>query len=258
MKRLTVDLNADLGESPISMADGTDARLMRYISSANIACGGHAGDEHSMRETLKLAMANRVAAGAHPGFPDPRNFGRIAMSPPMAELERSLVAQIRGLQSIAAEAGVPIVHVKPHGALYHAANGDREVAKVIGQATLACNPSLILVGQAGSACLEIWRGMNLAVAAEAFADRAYESDGTLRKRNLPGALLLSEADAGRQALSIVVDHRVLAIDGSEIQVTAQTISLHSDTPGAAGFARHIRQELQNAGCDVRPLHRPTS
>jgi UPF0271 protein len=255
MNRLAIDLNADLGESPNSVANGTDAELMRYISSANIACGGHAGDERTMRATLQLAKDNQVSAGAHPSFPDRENFGRVEMRLPIEDLERSLLAQIRELQSIAKEVGVALAHVKPHGALYHAANRDPEVAKAIGSATLACDRSLILVGQAESACLEIWCGMGLTVAAEAFADRAYEADGTLRKRTLPGALLASEDDAARQALSIAVDHRVRAFDGSEINLTAQTICLHSDTPGAGGFARRIRQALEQAGCDVRALRR---
>jgi UPF0271 protein len=255
MKRFVIDLNADLGESPGSVANGTDAELMRYISSANIACGGHAGDDRTMRETLQLAKENQVSAGAHPSFPDRENFGRAEMRLPIGDLERSLVAQIRGLQSIAKDVGIALAHVKPHGALYHAANRDPETAKAIGRATLACDRSLILVGQAESACLEIWREMGLTVAAEAFADRAYEADGTLRKRTLPGALLDSEDGAARQTLSIAVDHRVRAFDGSEINLTAQTICLHSDTPGAADFARRIRQELEQAGCDVRSLRR---
>lgn len=255
MKRLAIDLNADLGESQNSAANGTDAELMRYISSANIACGGHAGDERTMRATLQLAAENRVSAGAHPSFPDRENFGRVEMRLPIEDLERFLVAQIRGLQSIAKEVGTALVHVKPHGALYHAANRDPEIAKAIGRATLACGRSLILVGQAQSACLEIWRGMGLTAAAEAFADRVYEADGTLRKRTLPGALLASEDDAARQALSIAMDHRVRTFDGSEINLMAQTICLHSDTPGAARFARRIRQELEKAGCDVRALRR---
>jgi 5-oxoprolinase (ATP-hydrolysing) subunit A len=255
MKRLVIDLNADLGESPNSVADGTDGELMRYISSANIACGGHAGDERTMRTTLRLAKDNQVSAGAHPSFPDRENFGRVEMRLPSEDLERSLVAQIRGLQSIAQEVGISLAHVKPHGALYHAGNRDPEVAKAIERATLACDRSLILVGKARSACLEIWRGMGLTAAAEAFADRVYEADGTLRKRTLPGALLASEDDAVRQALSIALDHRVRAFDGSEIQLTAKTICLHSDTPGAGGFARRIRQELEQAGCEVRALCR---
>lgn len=255
MKRLVIDLNADLGESPNSLANGTDAELMRYISSANIACGGHAGDERTMRKTLQLARDNQVFAGAHPSFPDPENFGRVELRLPIEDLERSLEAQIRGLQRIAKDVGIALAHVKPHGALYHAANRGPETATAIGRATLMCDRSLILVGQAGSACLGIWREMGLTVAAEAFADRAYEADGTLRKRTLPGALLASEDDAARQALSIALDHRVRAFDDSEIKLTAQTICLHSDTPGAVSFARRIREELERAGCDVRPLRR---
>jgi UPF0271 protein len=258
MKRLAIDLNADLGESPNSVANGNDAELMRYISSANIACGGHVGDERSMRDTLQLAQANQVSAGAHPSFPDRKNFGRVEMHLLIADLERAVFAQIRGLQNIANEIGISLAHVKPHGALYHAANRDPEVAKAIARATLACDSSLILVGQAGSACLDIWRGMKLVVAAEAFADRAYEPDGTLRKRTLPGALLPSADDAARQALSIALNHRVLTFDGSEIELMAQTICFHSDTPGAPAFARRIRHELQQAGCDVRALRRQTS
>src|SRR5271165_244633 len=253
MSDLYIDINADLGESEESLANGTDVELMRYITSANVACGGHAGDERTMHDTVAAAKKLNVAIGAHPGYPDRANFGRVASPLSAAEIEASVHEQIAALKKIASSLDVCLVHVKPHGALYHTANKQREVAMAIGRAAQAIDPQLIMVGQAGSSALEVWRSMGLRSAAEAFADRAYEADGTLRKRTLPGALLDNPARAAEQAISIALRHNVIATDGHEFPVEAHTICIHSDTPGSVAIARDVNQRLKAAGVEVRAL-----
>jgi len=253
MSELTIDINADLGESEEALANGTDFELMRYITSANVACGGHAGDEQTMQQTLEAARKLNVAVGAHPGYPDRANFGRLELPLSPAEIEATVHAQIAALERIANSMAMRIIHVKPHGALYHAANKSREVTEAIGRAAKEINPQLIMVGQAGSAALEVWRPMGLRTATEAFADRAYEPDGTLRNRTLPGALLDDSARAAQQAVDIAIRHLVAATDGSALPVHADTICIHSDTPGSATIAREVRRRLTEAGVQVKRL-----
>jgi UPF0271 protein len=253
MTDLTIDLNADLGESEEALADGSDFELMRYITSANIACGGHAGDEHTMRETVAAAKKLNVAVGAHPGYPDRANFGRGESPLSASEIEASVRDQIASLVKIAASLGTSVVHVKPHGALYHAAHKNGEIAQALGRAVQEMDSKLIMVGQAGSPALEVWRAMGLRCAAEAFADRAYEADGTLRKRSLTGALLDDPARAAEQAVEIAVRHSVVASDGSKLSVEASTICMHSDTPGSVAIAREVSQRLKAAGVTIRAL-----
>ena len=247
-----IDLNADLGESAEALASGADFELMRYITSANVACGGHAGDESTMRQTVEAAKKLNVAVGAHPSYPDRENFGRLESPMPPAALESSVRQQIASLLAIAGRFGMRLVHVKPHGALYHATNKDREIALAVGHAVQAVDPQLIMVGQAGAPALEVCRGMGLRCAAEAFVDRDYERDGTMRKRTLPNALLDTER-AAQQALGIALNHKVGASDGSGLTVVAQTICIHSDTPDAAAIARKINEGLKAAGVQVRAL-----
>ena len=247
-----IDINADLGESAEALASGAEFELMRYISSANVACGGHAGDESTMRQVVAAAKKLNVAVGAHPSYPDRENFGRLESAMAPAALEVSVREQIASLAAVAKESGVRLVHVKPHGALYHATNKDREIALAVGRAVQAVDPRLVMVGQAGASALETWRGMGLRCATEAFADRAYEPDGTLRKRTLPNAVHDPER-AAQQALGIALNHKVVASDGSGLPVVAQTICIHSDTPGAAVIARKINEGLKAAGVQVRAL-----
>jgi 5-oxoprolinase (ATP-hydrolysing) subunit A len=253
VSEISIDINADLGESRESLLNGSDFRLMRYITSANVACGGHAGDEHTMSETLIAAKKLNVAVGAHPGYPDRENFGRVEIPLPPAEIEASVHDQIVALKKIADSMGMHLVHVKPHGAIYHAANKNNEIAEAIGRAAKGIDPQLIMVGQAGSSTLEVWRSMGLRTAAEAFADRAYEPDGTLRKRTLSGALLDDPACAAEQALNIAIRRIVIAGDGRELPVQAETICIHSDTPGSAAIAREVNQRLKAAGVRVQGL-----
>jgi len=247
-----IDINADLGESPEALASGTDFELMRYITSANVACGGHAGDQTTMQQTVESAKKLNVAVGAHPSYPDRENFGRLESLMAPEALENSVREQIAALATVSGQFGARLIHVKPHGALYHATNKDREIALAVGRAVQAVDPQLIMVGQAGAPALEVWRGMGLRCAAEGFADRTYERDGTLRKRTLPNALLDPER-AAQQALGIALNHKVVASDGSGLPVVAQTICIHSDTPGAAAIARKINEGLKAAGVQVRAL-----
>ena len=253
MRLRTIDLNADLGESPGRLADGSDAELMHYITSASVACGGHAGDALTMEQTLDLARRNHVAVGAHPSYPDLAGFGRTALNIPMAELQASIADQLSRLLSIARRLRVPIVHVKPHGALYHSCNHDAGVARTLSRAVLAIDSRMVLIGQAGYQCLGIYREMGLRTAAEAFADRTYEPDGTLRNRTLPGALLDSPECASAQAVSLATRGVVLTTSGSELAISADTLCIHSDTPSAAAIARAIGERLATADVSLQPL-----
>ncbi len=253
MTDIPIDINADLGESEESLANRTDFELMRYITSANIACGGHAGNERTMRETLSAARRLKVTVGAHPGYPDRANFGRVVLTLSPAEIEDSVGQQISALMKIAKSLDMELAHVKPHGALYHAASTDREVALAIGRAVKAIEAGLAMIGQAGSHALDLWRSMSLRVAAEAFADRVYEPDGRLRKRNLPGALLDDPARAAQQAVDIAVRHRAITHEGTELSIAANTICIHSDTPGSVDIAREVNRRLKAAGVRVQCL-----
>jgi UPF0271 protein len=225
---MTLDLNCDMGE----LEDAPhEAALMEYITSANIACGGHAGDEASMERTARLAMARGVRIGAHPGYPDRANFGRIAIPMPAAEIERTVRQQIERLDAVVRSLGGRIVHVKPHGALYNVAVRDAEVAGAIARGVAAWDPRVTLFGLAGSPMLDVWRQMGFEVAAEAFADRRYEPGGSLRPRRFPDALITDPREAARQALRF-------AREGQ-----AQTICIHGDTPGAVDILKACREAL---------------
>ncbi len=250
MSEIKIDLNADLGEH--SEAYAIDAELMKYISSANIACGGHAGDVESIRRTVELAQSSGVTVGAHPSFPDRANFGRVAMKIEPAELQRSLEEQIGLVADVAARFGVKVRHVKPHGALYHSANSDAVVAQTIVNAVRAVGSSMIVVVQYGSAAAECYQHAGLRIATEAFADRAYEPNGALRSRSLMGALL-DENHAVKQALSIVLEGHVVASDGSQLTMQPDTLCFHSDTPNAISGAKRVREALENAGVRIAPF-----
>jgi 5-oxoprolinase (ATP-hydrolysing) subunit A len=251
----TVDLNCDMGELPEAIADGTQEALFRSITSANVACGGHAGDAQTMRTTIEQALRADVAVGAHPGYPDRANFGRLELKMPPEVLAAAVCEQVRALAEIAAACGTRLVHVKPHGALYNQAVTDRflaeAIAKGVAKAQSKCSsgfiPLPILVGLAGSPMLDVFRQAGFLVAAEAFADRRYEPDGTLRSRKFADALIRDPAEAARQALSIAQRGGVAAHDGAEVQLTAQTICIHGDTPGAPQIATAVAQILREAG-----------
>jgi UPF0271 protein len=249
----TIDLNCDVGERE-DLAPVVQELLMESITSASIACGAHAGDEALMRLTLRQALGHGVTVGAHPGYPDRANFGRLAVDMPVAELEANLEGQVRVLLKLAVETGVELRYVKPHGALYNRAARDLELARTIARAISRVDRGLAIVGLAGSPALDVWREAGIRVVAEAFADRRYEPDGSLRARRHPDALLHDPEDAARQALRIATRHEVVAWDGSVVKIDAETLCIHGDTPGADGIARSVRKRLEEAGVQVCPWH----
>lgn len=251
--RTTIDLNGDLGESDAPDPLAADDALLHVVSSANIACGGHAGDPASMTRTIRSAVKRGVAVGAHPSYPDRAGFGRVEMEMTPDEVEQATRNQLAALDRIAATLGARIAHVKPHGALYHAAMTKPEIAKAIARAAarLAARPALI--GLAGSASLEAWRGMGFNVSAEAFADRRYEPDGSLRSRKHDDSLITDPTEAAAQAVRIAQGSGPVAIDGSIVPLHADTICIHSDTPCAVSVARAVRSGLERAGFTIRSI-----
>ena len=233
-----IDLNADLGESPIAIADGTQQQLLQFITSANIACGGHAGDEATMRTTLAQCRQSNVAIGAHPSYPDRTNFGRTKIEISPAHLAASLTAQVEALIKIADELGVKVTHLKPHGALYNAAAQDARIAQTIVE-SVRHHPELILYGLRHSVMLDVFQEAGFRTASEAFADRAYQPDGKLRPRHLPGAVL--------------TDPQQIAANIIALTHQADTICIHSDTPNAIEIAQAVRAALTAQGFTISPI-----
>jgi UPF0271 protein len=252
---MRVDLNADVGESYGPWVMGRDAELIPLVTSVNVACGAHAGDPLVMARTVELARRHAVALGAHPGYPDRDGFGRRDLAMSADELRASLLYQLGALAAFARDAGVKLRHVKPHGALYNRAATDAGLAETIARAVRDFGRGLVLVGLAGSLLLEAGRAAGLTVAAEAFADRAYEADGSLRSRRLDGAVFDTPELAAEQALSIVTLGQVIAHDGTPVAVQADTICLHGDTANAAEYARQVRAALHAAGVTIAALGR---
>jgi UPF0271 protein len=242
-----------MGELPEAIADGTQEALLRSITSANVACGGHAGDERTMRTTIEQALRAGVAVGAHPGYPDRQNFGRLELKMSPQAVAGFVYEQVRALAEIAAASGAKLVHVKPHGALYNQAVKNRELAEAIAQGVAKFSKNLVLMGLAESPMLDVFRKAGFAVAAEAFADRRYEPDGTLRSRKFADALIRDPAEAAKQALSIAQRGIVTAHDGTEVKLTAQTICIHGDTPGSVQIAAAVARTLRDAGIAIGPL-----
>jgi UPF0271 protein len=241
-----VDFNCDLGEGA-----GHDEELMPLISSANIACGGHAGDEATMLATLALARQHGVSVGAHPGFADRANFGRSERPATPAEVHDLVLGQTGLLLTLAGRAGVRVRHVKPHGALYNMAARDPVLARAVAGAVYEADPRLVLVGLAGSRLLEAGRESGLGTISEVFADRTYRADGSLTPRREAGAVLEDPARAVAQVLGMLRDGRVVATDGSSVPILAETICLHGDGAHAVEFARQLREALMAAGFEVR-------
>lgn len=225
---MTMDLNCDMGE----LEDAAhEAALMQYITSANIACGGHAGDEATMERTARLALECGVRIGAHPSYPDRANFGRLEIDLPPEEIERTVREQIERLERVVRRLGGSLTHVKPHGALYNVAAREERIAQAVGRAVAAWNPTTTLFGLLGCASLNLWRSMGLHVAAEAFADRRYESDGSLRPRKFVDALITNPQQAAAQAARFAREGR------------AQTLCVHGDTPGSVAILKACREAL---------------
>jgi UPF0271 protein len=250
-----MDLNCDLGELPEAVFDGTQEALMASITSANVACGGHAGDQRTMEATVRQALQHGVCVGAHPGFPDRANFGRLEIAMTAAQIADTVYEQVNALARVAQRCGATVGHVKPHGALYNLAVRDAGVSRAIGEGVARWRRDVILVGLAGSTMLEAFKAMGFEVAAEAFADRSYEPDGSLRSRRRPDALLHDPHVAAAQALRIAQAHRVVATDGSELPLQAQTLCVHGDTPGCVQIAAAVAFALRGAGIELKACGR---
>lgn len=250
---MRIDLNADVGESLGPWPMGDDATLIPLVTSVNIACGFHAGDPRTIERTVELAVAAGASIGAHPGYPDLVGFGRreLAMAP--VDLEAAIVYQVGAVAAFARAAGVELRHVKAHGALYNRAAVDPATAAVVARAVRRCSADLVLVGLAGSMLLGAGLDAGLRVAAEAFPDRSYEADGTLRPRSRPGAVLTDSAAIADRAVRMVRDGLVVAADGTTVRLSPDTLCLHGDTPGAAAHATAVRASLDRAGISVRPV-----
>ncbi len=250
---MRVDLNCDMGESFGAWEKGQDAEMMAVISSANIACGWHAGDPLVMERTVRLAAEHGVGVGAHPGYPDLLGFGRRSMTLSPAETEAYVLYQISALAGIARANDVPMRHVKGHGQIYNDAVRNPALAHAIARAVYRFDSDLILVALTGSELVRAGRDLGLRVAEEAFADRVYEADGSLRSRRLPGAMIEDPARAAQQVLRMLRDGEVISYDGQRVPVHPDTICIHGDGPTAAAIGSALRQELEAAGVSIVPM-----
>ncbi|RMX17457.1 LamB/YcsF family protein [Vandammella animalimorsus] len=248
-----MDLNSDLGEGFGAWRMGDDAQMLRIVTSANVACGFHAGDAAGILQTLRLAAAQGVAIGAHVAYPDLVGFGRRNMSPSSRELVADVIYQIGALQGLARAAGTCVRYVKPHGALYNTIAHDRRQAEDVIEAMLAVDPQLVLMGLAGSPLLEWAQARGLRTVAEIFADRAYTAQGTLVPRGTPGAVLHDAQQAAQRMLDWVHTGCLPSIDGQSIRLQADSICVHGDSPAAVAMAQQLRQQLQVAGVALQPF-----
>jgi UPF0271 protein len=248
---MQIDLNGDVGESFGAYEIGHDAALIPILTSANIACGFHAGDPGIMRATVGLAREHGIAIGAHPGFPDLVGFGRREIKATPREVEDFVAYQIGALAAIAAAQGVRLSHVKPHGALYNMAARDADLADAIARAVASVDPALKLFGLPGSKSLEAAQRYQVQTVSEAFADRAYRRDGSLVPRSEAGSVIDDEGIVVTRAVTIARERMVIAVDGTRVPLEVRTICVHGDTPGAARLAARIRAALSDAGIEVR-------
>ena len=254
MKR--IDLNCDMGESFGAYRLGRDEEVIQFITSANIACGFHAGDPLVLDRTVALAAARNVGVGAHPGFADLKGFGRRNMDCTPEEITADIIYQIGAIQAFCAVHKVPLQHVKPHGALYNMAVGNEPLARAIARAVAAVDPSLLLVTLAGGEAglmARIGREEGVRVVFEAFPDRAYTPEGRLVSRRLPGAVITDPALATERAVRMATEGRIVAIDGSILEMEIDTLCVHGDTPTALALVQEIRGGLQKAGVALVPM-----
>jgi len=238
-----IDINSDMGELTHLFEDRTYHQLIDHVTSINIACGGHAGNTIMMTELSKLAKIKNVKIGAHPGYPDPNNLGRAVMDMDPRALMQTILEQISRLGEIVYEKNKELSHVKPHGALYNQAARDSTISRSIGEAVQKFNPNLIMIGLSGSVMIQVWHDMGLKTMEEAFGDRTYESDGNLRNRNLDHALITNPMKAAQQVQMIINEGKVISYDGIDININAQTICIHSDTPNALDIAKKINESV---------------
>jgi UPF0271 protein len=252
----SIDLNCDMGESFGAYTIGMDPEVMAFITSANIACGWHAGDPLVMERTVRMAVEKGVGIGAHPGFPDLMGFGRRAMDCTEKEVRCYVAYQIGALMAFCQIHSTRLRHVKPHGALYLAGVGNETVARAVAQAIVSVDPELMyvaLAGAKGEMVTRIGREVGLKVVYEAFPDRAYTPEGNLLSRRLPGAVIHDPDEVARRALAMARDGRVTAVDGTSIEIDAQTLCVHGDNPTALKLVENIRQTLEGAGVTVAPM-----
>jgi len=251
--REKIDLNADIGESFGIYHVGHDDMLLRSITSGSIACGFHAGDPSVMRRTVRQAVRAGVSIGAHPGFPDLVGFGRREINADPQDIFDFVLYQIGALSALAKAEGAGLRHVKPHGALYNMSATNKEMAEAIARAVAAFDETLLLVGLPGSELLAAGTRLGLRLAAEGFADRSYEPDGTLTPRHLADSVLTEPGRVADRAVRMARDHKVTARDGSTLVLDVDTICVHGDTPDAAALAAAIRAALEQAGMMVASL-----
>ena len=238
-----IDINCDMGELNELMDDGTYESLMDHVTSINVACGGHAGDDVMMNTMVELAKAKKVNLGAHPSYPDKENFGRYEIDISISDLKDSISTQIINLIDIANKHGSELSHVKPHGALYNKAAEDKGLAMLIGEVVKSIDPLLPIMCLAGSQMITVLESIGLKAMPESFADRTYEPDGTLRKRSYSNALINKPQIASQQAFNIYYKKRIIAHEGSEFSIDSETICIHSDTENALKIAKAVKQKL---------------
>ena len=250
-----VDLNSDLGESFGNYTIGMDEEILKFVSSANVACGWHAGDPMVMEKTVALAKEFGTAVGAHPGFPDLMGFGRRNMAVTPEEAKTYVKYQLGALQAFAKAHGVKIQHVKPHGALYNMAAVDEKLAKAMCEAVYEVDKDIIFMGLAGSKMITAAEETGLKAASEVFADRAYNDDGTLVSRKLPGAVIKDKDLAIQRVVRMVKEGKVESINGKDIDIKADSICVHGDNPKALEFVKNIRETLEKEGVTISSLMR---
>lgn len=245
-----IDLNCDLGEWRTEHGPALDMAIMPYISSCNIACGGHIGDDYSMKKTIDLAQKHEVKIGAHPSFPDRAGFGRRLLKIEDLQLQDILIAQIQRLQTLLKSSGADLHHIKPHGALYNEAAKNTDLAKIIIQAVLQLQTKPKIYGLFNSELEKVAKNYGLEFYAEGFADRVYEDDLSLRSRKLEGSILHGKEEVIHQIFAMVTEQKVETYSGKEVQIIVDTICLHSDTPGSEKLAKYIYQFLIKNGVKV--------
>lgn len=250
---MKIDLNCDLGESFGTYSLGMDEEVLKYITSANIACGWHAGDSLVMEKTVALAKKNNVAVGAHPGYPDLVGFGRRNLSVSPKELKTYVKYQVGALFAFAKSEGVKMQHVKPHGAMYNMAAKDYKLALAIAEGIKEVDENLILMGLANSELIKAGKDVGIKVANEVFADRAYNDDGTLVARTLPGAVIHDKDLAIKRVIKMVKDGKIESINGKIIEIVPQSICIHGDNPEALEFSKNIKEALIKEGIEVVSL-----
>lgn len=246
-----IDLNSDIGESYGAFKVGNDVEVLKYISSANIACGYHAGDHNVMFETVRLAQKHGVKIGAHPGFPDLAGFGRREMNLSSREIYNLMIYQIGALQAVCKANGVALSHVKPHGALYNMAGRSREIADAIAEVIVALDSQLVLFGLAGSELIKAGRQKGLQVAEEVFTDRTYQPNGTLTSRSENNAFIHDSSEAIQRVTRMIREGKVEAVDGTDLDIQADTICVHGDGPKAVEFVSDLRKALEQDNIFLR-------